>query len=107
MGSMLSTVGSATFPARDRDDTDNADNGGPHYDALTTNDAAQARRVARRLGVAVLYRWKEAAATAAGRGRSRGLGEGPAVPGTDGTAAAAGRERFCRLEEKPTAEVAQ
>ena len=53
------------------------------------------------MGVAVLDRWEGAAATAAGRGRPRGPGEGPAVPG------APGQERLCRLGEKPAVAVGQ
>ena len=102
---MPSTVGSAPLPAHGGDDADDADDGGPRYEVPAAGDTARTRRVARRLGVAVLDRLEGAATTAAGRGRPRGPGESQAVPGADGAAAAAaaGRERLRRLGEKPAA----
>ena len=79
------------LPVRDRDDADNADDGGPRYEAPVAGDAARARRVVRQLGVVVLDRWEGTAATTAGRGRPCGPGEGLAVPGAYGVAAAAGQ----------------
>ena len=72
-------------------------------------DAAQARRVVRRLSVVLLERWDGTAATATGRGRGRpsGPGEGPAFLGADGAATAAGRELLNRPGEKPAAATGQ